>query len=407
VNNRPTDFISRFFIRFPWIAWFLLDNALFRNNLFRKIILYRPELFGAYYRWKPVWFARKAILIIKTDAIGDYMLFRRALKAISNSKKYRGYQIYLLGNEVWAGLSKDLDGEFVNGYFWLNRNACKNPADPFYRQKLVFEINRMVFEKLIYFSFSRENLTGDWLAGHITAKEKISTEGDLLCQTAEERQSGNVCYSSLFPLPNQVYFELEKNKKFTEWLLDEKIAGDFISVPKTGSSTKKIVFFPGASAAFRQWPVDSFVSLGRIILEKTDFSILIAGGSEDRNKAGQILESLGDERVASICGTASLSEFFHMLGDASLLISNETSGVHMAVALGIPTLCISNGNHYGRFNPYEQHGFVFVKTIFPNQVLQKTEAERLKLWKDGSILPISEIGVSEVWVEVERLLPKD
>ncbi len=335
------------------------------------------------------------------------MLFRHTLKAICSSKKYRGYQIYFLGNEIWADLSNDLDGEFVNGYFWLNRQACKNPADPFYRQQLVFQINQMVFEKLIYFSFSRENLVGDWLAGHITAKEKISTEGDLLCQTAEERQCGNVCYSSLFPLPNQVYFELEKNRLFVEWLLDEKIAGDFISVPKTGSLTNKIVFFPGASAAFRQWPVDSFVSLGRIILEKTDFSILIAGGSEDRNKAGQILESLGDERVASICGTASLSEFFHLLGDASLLISNETSGVHMAVALGIPTLCISNGNHYGRFNPYEQHGFAFVKTMYPNQVQQKTEAERLKLWKDGSVLPISEIGVSEVWVEVERLLPKD
>ncbi len=408
MSQKKTDFISWFFIRFPWLAFFLLDNPLFRNNLFRKIILYRPELFETYFQWKPRWFSQKAIIIIKTDAIGDFMLFRKAIQAIKESQKYRNYKIYLLGNEVWKDLAISLDGNFVNGFFWLNRHACKNPADPFYRQQLVFDINKIRFEKLVYFSFSREHLSGDWLAGHISAKEKITTEGDLLCQTREEQHAGNSFFQKLFPLSNLITFELEKNKLFTEWLINEKIKSDFISInnptPDISSDSNKIVFFPGASADFRQWPIESFIEIGKKILEIPDLKIVIAGGKEDENKGNQIVEILGSERVTSVCGKVSLPEFFQILANARMLISNETSGVHMAVALGIPTICISNGNHYGRFNPYEHFGFAFVKTIYPALVREKSEEERLLLWKDGSEISISNISSNEVWEEIKEWL---
>lgn len=395
------DFISRFFQRFPWLLYLFLDNAIFRNSWFRKIILYRPRLFEFYYRWKPLFFPSKAILIIKTDAIGDYVLFRHALQSIRKSKKFKGYQIFLLGNEVWKDLAINQDSEWVDGFFWLNRAELKNPADSFYRQRIVFELNIRRFHSLLYFSFSRESLPGDWLAAHISAKNKISTEGDLLCQTARERREGNLLYTSLFPLPVNVHFELFKNKALVEWLLEEKIAGEFIALdkqllPKVPENQEFVVFFPGANADFRQWPLGNFEALGRKWMEEKGMDIVVAGGPEDVEKGDWLLTRWNSQKAKSVCGKLDLASFAALLSRAACLVSNETGAVHLAVSLGIPTLCLSNGNHYGRFNPYENYGFEGVKTIYPESIRQKTEAERLALLKDGSEIPISKISVEEV-----------
>ena len=38
--------------------------------------------------------------------------------------------------------------------------------------------------------------------------------------------------------------------------------------------------------------------------------------------------------------------------DEKLLISNETSAIHIAAALDVQSICILGGGHYGRFTPY-------------------------------------------------------
>ena len=45
------------------------------------------------------------LLIIRLDAIGDYLLFRNFLSVIRASRKYKDYEITLCGNIVWKDLS--------------------------------------------------------------------------------------------------------------------------------------------------------------------------------------------------------------------------------------------------------------------------------------------------------------
>ena len=47
-----------------------------------------------------------------------------------------------------------------------------------------------------------------------------------------------------------------------------------------------------------------------------------------------------------------LAELAELLRSAELLISNETSAVHIAVAVSTPSVCVLGGGHYGRFMPY-------------------------------------------------------
>jgi hypothetical protein len=58
----------------------------------------------------------KELLIVKTDAIGDYILFRNLLPYIRNSKRFQGYKIVLLGNVIWKDLAEFYDKDFVDEF---------------------------------------------------------------------------------------------------------------------------------------------------------------------------------------------------------------------------------------------------------------------------------------------------
>ena len=48
----------------------------------------------------------KELLIVNTDSIGDYILFRNFLKEIKNSEKYKDYKIVLLGCEKYKDFAE-------------------------------------------------------------------------------------------------------------------------------------------------------------------------------------------------------------------------------------------------------------------------------------------------------------
>ena len=69
---------------------------------------------------------RKSLLLVRLDAIGDYVLFRNFIKLLKKNQKYNDYTITLLGNSVWKNLSKELDYEYVDDFIWLDRNKFHN-----------------------------------------------------------------------------------------------------------------------------------------------------------------------------------------------------------------------------------------------------------------------------------------
>ncbi len=51
-------------------------------------------------------------------------------------------------------------------------------------------------------------------------------------------------------------------------------------------------------------------------------------------------------------GRTSLAELATVTANSQLLIGNETSAIHVAASVGVPSVCILGGGHFGRFVPY-------------------------------------------------------
>lgn len=54
----------------------------------------------------------------------------------------------------------------------------------------------------------------------------------------------------------------------------------------------------------------------------------------------------------NLAGKTSLPEFCELVRRAQFLVGNETSAIHIAAAVGTPSICLLGGGHFGRFVPY-------------------------------------------------------
>lgn len=295
------------------------------------------------------------ILLIRLDAIGDYVLFRNFIEILRKSRKYRGHQITLLGNIAWKDLAESLDKESVSGFIWLNR--VKFRKNVFYRFRLINAVRRQGFETVIHPVYSRDFFWGDIITLYSGAADRIASSGDTSNMTTDQKRLADGYYTLLIHDRSPVRFEFERNRFFFENLLGEriKIRSPLIQIKSRAPTREEYaVLFPGASHAWKRWPVEYFADIARELLKLTKLNIYICGGANERY-LGEKMSKLcpNNERLFNRCGETTLLELAELLAGAKLLLSNDTSAVHIAAAVGtVQILALFAGNHYGRFLPY-------------------------------------------------------
>lgn len=98
-----------------------------------------------------------------------------------------------------------------------------------------------------------------------------------------------------------------------------------------------------------------------------DLQVVVAGGPEDQSLGNHIFKAY-PEFVSDKTAKTSLVELVNLIGQASLLLTNDTSAVHIGAQLGVPTVCIFKGNHYGRFLPYPEEYFPNLSVCTPQEL---------------------------------------
>ncbi len=157
--------------------------------------------------------------------------------------------------------------------------------------------------------------------------------------------------------------------------------------------TPFIVVFPGAGHPSRRWGTEKFKLLISKLTE--NFQIVITGGPDDVLFARE----LADDNAINLAGVLKLPELYPLLKRAALLISNETGITHMAAQLKVQTVCISNGNNFGRFHPYPKEICETISYVYPKEI-SRNLSDRVMLTETygmGSDLDINSITVEEVF----------
>ena len=344
----------------------------------------------------------KSILLIRLDAIGDYVLFRNFIEILKRHPRYSGYRITLLGNIVWKELALELDGVFVDEFIWLDRRSfAKNFL---YRYKKLRKICSIGYETVISPVYSREFYFSDWIAYSVHAKEKIASIGNYSNISRKQKKRSDQWFTRLIPAKEAIVFEFYRNREFFSNLLGEELAVACPSMKLQNTARpaslpeRYAVLFIGASAKFRKWPAANFAEVARHLEQEFGLAIVLAGGPSDTSDARDF-EALYHGEVCNMVGKTSLLELARLLSNAEILLSNETSAPHIATALdNCQVVVLSNGNHFGRFVPYPEPMNAKYHVIFHPTIQDDTEAyqKNSNMYGFGSTLDIKDIRIETV-----------
>ncbi|WP_181881787.1 glycosyltransferase family 9 protein [Helicobacter sp. MIT 14-3879] len=355
----------------------------------------------------------KSIIILRTDAIGDYLLFCNFLKVIRGH--FKDYNITLVGNNAYKDLCLSLSSKWVDSIIWINRNHFLKKS--LYTISLLRKLKLYKYDILINPIYSRD-LINILIAKSIYANEKFAPSGDYINIDKNIKIKSDRIYTKLFPSKNEVIFEFYRNAEFFSKMLNKNIniKARLDTEPfKTKPSIKNYcILFIGANALYRKWGINNFAKIGIYLIQKYNQNILICGGIEDKDNA-KILQNLitnkilDSKKVLNMVGKTTLIELATLILHTNLTISNETSCAHFSALLDTNVIVISNGNHLGRFTPYPYELSNKYKVIFHPFIEAniKKYKELSNKFKYKSNLNINEITTSKVIEKIDEIFIQD
>ena len=112
----------------------------------------------------------------------------------------------------------------------------------------------------------------------------------------------------------------------------------------------RIALNVGASRAYKRWPLANWVEVARSLTQRGQ-SVVFVGDRTDAETVAQITPKLSANFV-SLAGKTTLRELASVLAACDLLVSGDSGPMHLAVAVGTPTIAIFGATNPARHGPY-------------------------------------------------------
>lgn len=299
---------------------------------------------------------------IRMDGLGDLWLwlpFAATLK-----KRYTNTPFYLLVNAQWTSIA-ELASLFDKV---VPLQTEKFHRFTLYRNWAIQEITKHIppVEKVWQVTYSRRIVVEDLLSHAIPSQERIAWTRDP--SIAEPPWLGKWVdarvYTTLYPSPLPPL--THEWIRYQEWL--KQIGIDSLELDvyhhmhqklQHDSSTPFIAAVIGAGSPTRLPPLSVTEKLLRLLYKRIGWPIYLIGTASDK-KVAMALEAKG---IKDYTGKLSLIEAVKMVANATMVIAPETGLGHIGSTVGVPTLIIAGGGHWGRFIPYPPQTPFTIKVI--------------------------------------------
>lgn len=116
--------------------------------------------------------------------------------------------------------------------------------------------------------------------------------------------------------------------------IDARVGARFPSLKKG-----RVVIAPGGSQPTRRWPEEHFARLAQV-LAVDEYAVYVLGGNSDRELCKRIAAASGLHTVSALAGELSFAESLSLIRQSVALVANDSAPVHMASAVGVPTVAL-------------------------------------------------------------------
>jgi radical SAM superfamily enzyme YgiQ (UPF0313 family)/ADP-heptose:LPS heptosyltransferase len=315
-----------------------------------EILVESDEKFGfAVIRYRHI----KRLLYLRTDAIGDSILSAGMLPHIK--QRYPGATITVVCQDRTAPLYDACPAVDAVIPFDLIRLFTM----PDYRTLVIDKINRTKPDLILNPIYSHD-LHDEFLVHHIQAPLKVTIEGDCSNRSSEKLAEMRDLYSRVIANSPNDRTELDHNRTFLHgigidapplmpqvWISpqDQQWADSTLHELSIAHGTA-IILFPGALLDYKTYP-----HYRQVLAGLHDYPLIVCGGVELQQQADQLCRVHGGQ-AANLAGQTTLGQLAALMQRARLYLGSDSSGFHIACAVGLRNVVVLGGAHFGRFCPY-------------------------------------------------------
>ncbi len=297
-----------------------------------------------------------SIIWLRTDSIGDNILAAGMLPYIR--RRHPQAKLYVVCQEHIAELYEPLPG--VTKVFGYNQQRLL--GDEAYRNQFVLGLQQLQADVVLNSVYSRFDFT-DFIALQCGAKEQIALEGDDSNIDQARRCKHNSYYSRLIPCSPGQLPEPARHREFLRALgidnadvqpllqttSEDEAFADAICMLQELQKDRTIAVFPSA-----QWETKVYPWFGQVltkICRERGFKVVGLGSKNERESCQTVLDAIGVP-ATNLCGKLSFRQSAALLKRCRLGVGSDSGLAHAATAVGVPSVVVLGGGHFGRFHPY-------------------------------------------------------
>ena len=332
------------------------SNAFWRwfpAGMRRRWWLFR--LFDLFCRYVPVFKPRRGLVVIRMDGIGDMVLFRQSLDHYADAFSVDKSEITVIGCNSWQSIAD----EVFAGYRVISINEHAYAKKPLYRFGINMKIRYCAPKTVVSDAFFRRALMADSLAWVTGAPNTYVSYPYINEPTRSEftyylSQTTDVIDTGLYPI-----HELDRHAAFVSHYAFEPVQAippvlnwrD--QAPEISDGSPYVVLNPGSNEYGRRWPLEDYITLSKWLVTRGVRAVFV-GKADEKAKADLIVDAAIDANIIDMTGKTDLPGLMDILKFATLVVSNDTGPMHLAIGLSVPTVAVIGGGHFGSFAPYPE-----------------------------------------------------
>ena len=168
---------------------------------------------------------------------------------------------------------------------------------------------------------------------------------------------------------------------------------------------KFFIIFPAASMQVKRWPLDRFAYIATKIQQKTGMPLVLCGTSHDWSVLEEFLKLIPNVQTVNLVGKTNIMRFIELIGRADLVVTNDTSAYHIAVAQKRKTALICGGYTYTRYANYHYSQQGYPDPVLITNPMKCFDCNNYCQYNNREIFPcIEEISKEKAWLEIEKMI---
>ena len=314
--------------------------------------------------------APKRILVIRTDGLGDAVLFEPAMRSLAS--RYPAHQLHLWAPSPICQLFSA--APYVSQLAIVPRGGKAGNltlfSSPVWRARLGHMLGRWTFDLAIYPAESAEPL-GNWLVARARAAERWIVDGDLENQFDWQRDAAKAGATRVIPRsPDQGHELLRNAHVAAEWGADvadelprlslsaaaHAAAGTRVERWRSEASrlgaSALVGVVPAGTMATKTYPPAAWAVALRALWQQHRVLPVMIGGPGEAETIRSIRSLVPEVAVLTLDDAVDVLTLAAVIGSLDAVISVDTGPAHFALAQKVPTVVLCGGGHPGRFFPW-------------------------------------------------------